>query len=123
MLYGIWLSAPQGMYCIRSVMNTGAMLCCSLKTSLVLGVKAAALLVPGMVTTDVGGINEKSLISCFFEGKDMSDVWVGKRHCFYFLIARILCQIGICVGFILRYWQEIIVRINVSQRLNLAQSF
>ena len=24
---------------------------------------------PGMVTTDVGGMNEKSLISCFFRAK------------------------------------------------------
>ena len=42
--------------------------------------KAADLLVPGMVTTDVGGINEKSLISCFFEGKDMSEWLWGKRQ-------------------------------------------
>ena len=58
----------------------GAMLCCSLKTSLVLGVKAAEAWVLGRVTTDVGGINEKSLISCFFEGKDMSDWMWGKRQ-------------------------------------------
>ena len=35
------------------------MLCSSLKTSDVLAVKAAEALAPGMVTTDVGGINEK----------------------------------------------------------------
>ena len=35
--------------------------------------KAAALLMPGMVTTDVGGINEKSLISCFFRAKIEGD--------------------------------------------------
>lgn len=45
------------------------MLCSSLKTSDVLEVKAAEALAPGMVTTDVGGINEKSLISCFFRAK------------------------------------------------------
>lgn len=33
------------------------------------GGKAADLLVLGMVTTDVGGVNEKSLISCFFRAK------------------------------------------------------
>ena len=69
MLKGICLSAPQGMYCILSVMKTGAMLCSSLKTSEVLGVKAVDLLVPGIMTTNVEGINEKSLISCFFRAK------------------------------------------------------
>lgn len=53
------------MYFILSLMMIGAMLCSSLKTSDVLAVKAAEAWVPGMVTTDVGGINEKSLISCF----------------------------------------------------------
>ena len=65
-LYGIRLSPPHGMYFMRSLMKIGAMLCSSLKTSDVLEVKVADLLVPGMVTTDVGGMNEKSLISCFF---------------------------------------------------------
>ena len=51
---------------MRSLMKMGAMSFSSLKTSDVLVVKAADLLVPGMVTTDVGGMNEKSLISCFF---------------------------------------------------------
>ena len=39
-------------------MMIGAILCSSLKTSDVLEVKAAEALAPGMVTTDVGGINE-----------------------------------------------------------------
>ena len=69
MLKGICLSAPQGMYCILSVMKTGAMLCSSLKTSEALGVKAVDLLVPGRVATEVGGMKEKSLISCFFRAK------------------------------------------------------
>ena len=69
MLYGILLSSPNGMYFILSLMMIGAMLCSSLKTSDVLEVKAADLLVPGMVPTDVGGMNEKSLISCFFRAK------------------------------------------------------
>ena len=69
MLYGILLSPPHGMYFILSLMMIGAMLCSSLKTSDVLAVKAAEALAPGMVTTDVGGINEKSLISCFFRAK------------------------------------------------------
>ena len=69
MLYGIWLSPPHGMYFILSEMNMWAMSCSSLKTSDVLVVKAAALLVPGIGTTDVGGMNEKSLISCFFRAK------------------------------------------------------
>ena len=69
MLKGICLSAPQGMYCILSVMIIGAMLCSSLKTSDVLEVKAAEAWAPGIVTTDVGGINEKSLIYCFFRAK------------------------------------------------------
>ena len=57
------------MYLILSLMMIGAMSCSSLKTSDVLEVKAAALLVPGIGATDVGGINEKSLISCFFRAK------------------------------------------------------
>ena len=44
------------MYSILSEMNTGEMLCSSLNTSEVLVVKAAALLVPDRVTTDVGGM-------------------------------------------------------------------
>ena len=68
-LYGIWLSPPHGMYFILSLIMIGAMLCSSLKTSDVLEVKAAETWVPGMVTTDVGGINEKSLIYCFFRAK------------------------------------------------------
>ena len=43
------------MYLILSLMMIGAMLCYSLKTSDVLAVKAAALLVPGIGATDVGG--------------------------------------------------------------------
>ena len=50
-------------------MMIGAMLCSSLKTSDVLEVKAAEAWAPGMVTTDVGGMNEKSLIFCFFRAK------------------------------------------------------
>lgn len=46
-------------------MMIGAMLCSSLKTSDVLEVKAAEAWAPGMVWTDVGGIKEKSLMSCF----------------------------------------------------------
>ena len=69
MLYGILLSPPNGMYFILSLMMTWAMSCSSLKTSDVLEVKAAEAWVPGMVTTDVGGMNEKSLISCFFRAK------------------------------------------------------
>jgi hypothetical protein len=57
------------MYLILSLMMIGAMLCYSLKTSDVLEVKAAALLVPGIGTTDVGGVKEKSLMSCFFRAK------------------------------------------------------
>ena len=57
------------MYFILSLMMIGVILCSSLKTSDVLEVKAAEALAPGMVTTDVGGINEKSLISCFFRAK------------------------------------------------------
>ena len=68
------------MYFILSLMMIGAMLCSSLKTSDVLEMKAAEAWVPGKVTTDVGGINEKSLISCFFKGKDMSEREVGKRQ-------------------------------------------
>ena len=68
-LYGIWLSPPQGMYFMRSLMKIGAMSFSSLKTSDVLEVKAAETWVPGIVTTDVGGINEKSLIYCFFRAK------------------------------------------------------
>ena len=40
--------------------------------------KAADLLVPGMVTTDVGGMNEKSLISCFFRAKIWANGCGGK---------------------------------------------
>jgi len=58
-LYGIRLSPPQGMYFMRSLMKMGAMSFSSLKTSDVLEVKAAETWVPGIVTTDVGGINEK----------------------------------------------------------------
>lgn len=68
-LYGIWLSLPHGMYFILSLMMTVAMSCSSLKTSDVLEVKAAEASVLGMVWTDVGGMNEKSLISCFFKAK------------------------------------------------------
>ena len=57
------------MYFILSLMMIGVILCSSLKTSDVLEVKAAEALAPGMVTTDVGGMNEKSLISCFFRAK------------------------------------------------------
>lgn len=69
MLYGIRLSPPQGMYFMRSLIKIGAMSFSSLKTSEVLVVKAAEVWVPGMVATDVGGINEKSFISCFFMAK------------------------------------------------------
>ena len=55
MLYDIWLSPPHGMYFILSLMMIGAMLCSSLKTSEVLEVKTAALLVPGIGATDVRG--------------------------------------------------------------------
>lgn len=34
-----------------------------------LGGEGCGFMVPGSVTTDVGGINEKSLISCFFRAK------------------------------------------------------
>ena len=44
------------MYFILSLMMVGAMWCSSLKTSDVLEVRAAETWVPGMVTTDVGGI-------------------------------------------------------------------
>lgn len=54
---------------MRSLMKIGAMSLSSLKTSDVLVVKAAEAWVPGMVATDVGGINEKPLISCFFRAK------------------------------------------------------
>ena len=47
------------MYFMRSLMKMGAMSFSSLKTSDVLEVKAAEAWVPGIVTTDVGGINEK----------------------------------------------------------------
>ena len=57
------------MYFILSLLMMGAILCSSLKTSDVLEVKAAEALAPGMVTTEVGGMNEKSLISCFFRAK------------------------------------------------------
>ena len=42
--------------------------------------KAAEAWAPGMVTTDVGGINEKSLISCFFRAKILSNGWWGKDN-------------------------------------------
>ena len=67
MLYGIRLSPPHGMYFILSLMMTGAMSCS--QTSLVLGVKVADLLVPGIGATDVGGEQKKSLMSCFFRAK------------------------------------------------------
>lgn len=51
------------------LMMIEAMLCSSLKTSDVLGAKAVAMLVPRIGTTDVGGVKEKSLISCFFKAK------------------------------------------------------
>ena len=57
------------MYFVLSLIMIGAMSFSSLKTSDVLEVKAAEAWVPGIVTTDVGGINEKSLISCFFRAK------------------------------------------------------
>ena len=66
------------MYLILSLMMIGAMLCYSLKTSDVLEVKAAALLVPGIGTTDVGGVKEKSLMSCFFRAKIWANVLWGK---------------------------------------------
>ena len=59
-------------------MMIGAMLCSSLKTSDILEVKAADAWAPGMVTTDVGGINEKSLISCFFRAKIYCSSILGK---------------------------------------------
>ena len=68
-LYGIWLSPSYGMYFILSLMMIGAKLCSSLKSSDVLEVKVAEAWAPGMVTTDFGGMNEKSLISCFFRAK------------------------------------------------------
>lgn len=43
---------------MRSLMKIGAMSFSSLKTSEVLVVKAAEAWAPGMVATDVGGINE-----------------------------------------------------------------
>lgn len=57
------------MYFKRSLMKMDAMSFSSLKTSDVLEVKATEAWAPGMVATDVGGINEKSLISCFFRAK------------------------------------------------------
>ena len=57
------------MYFVLSLIMIGAMLFSSLKTSDVLEVKAAEASVLGMVWTDVGGMNEKSLISCFFKAK------------------------------------------------------
>ena len=57
------------MYFMRSLMKIGAMSLSSLKTSDLLVVKAAEAWVQGMVATDVGGINEKPLISCFFRAK------------------------------------------------------
>ena len=79
-LYGIRLSPPQGMYFMRSLMNIGAMSFSSLKTSDVLEVKAAEAWAPGIVTTDVGGINEKSLISCFFRAKIRREMCGGKDN-------------------------------------------
>ena len=43
-----------------------------------LGAKAAALLVPWIGTTDVGGVKEKSLVSCFFMAKIWANVRWGK---------------------------------------------
>ena len=80
MLYGILLSPPHGMYFILSLMMIGAMLCSSLKTSDVFWMKAAALLVPGIGTTDVGGVKEKSLISCFFRAKIRREMCGGKDN-------------------------------------------
>ncbi len=50
-LNGIWLSAPQGTYCILSLIHTGATSCSSLNTSEVLGENAAAARAPGMART------------------------------------------------------------------------
>lgn len=58
----------------------GAILCSSLKTSDVLEVKAVEAWAPGMVTTYVGGINEKSLISCFFRAKIRREMCGGKDN-------------------------------------------
>ena len=80
MLYGILLSPPHGMYFILPLMMIGAMLCSSLKTSDVLEVKAAEAWVPGMVTTDVGGMNEKSLIFCFFRARIRREMCGGKDN-------------------------------------------
>ena len=77
-LYGIWLSPPQGMYFVLSLIMIGAMSFSSLKTSDVLEVKAAEAWAPGMVWTDVN-VSVSGIICCF-EGKDMSDWWRGKRQ-------------------------------------------
>ena len=61
-------------------MMIGAMLCSSLKTSDVLEVKAAEALALGMMTTDVDGIKEKSLISCFFRAKIRREMCGGKDN-------------------------------------------
>ena len=68
------------MYFILSLIMIGAMLCSSLKTSDVLEVKAAEAWAPGIVTTDVGGINEKSLLSCFFRAKIRREMCGGKDN-------------------------------------------
>lgn len=74
------MSPPQGMYFMRLLMKIGAMLCFSLKTSDVLVVKAAETWASGIVTTDVGGINEKSLIYCFFRAKIRREMCGGKDN-------------------------------------------
>ena len=79
MAYGCHL--PTGMYFMRSLMKIGAMSFSSLKTSDVLEVKAAEAWAPGIVTTDVGGINEKSLISCFFRAKIRREMCGGEKTC------------------------------------------
>ena len=63
-LYGIRLSAPQGMYFMRSLIMIGVMLCSSLKTSVVLEVKAAEAWAPGIVWTDVN-VGVSGIICCF----------------------------------------------------------
>ena len=68
------------MYFILSLMMIGAMLCSSLKTSDVLEVKAAEAWAPGMLWTDIGGINEKSFISCFFRAKIRIEMCGGKDN-------------------------------------------
>ena len=58
------LSPPHGMYFILSLMMIGAMLCSSLKTSLVLEVKAAEAWAPGMLWTDVN-VSVSGMVWCF----------------------------------------------------------